>query len=45
MILRLEMKIYRRNVLEDVLPRLLVKRFAFDIEILAVSWRLDTKNC
>jgi glycosyltransferase involved in cell wall biosynthesis len=31
------MKLYRRSVLEDVLPRLLVKRFAFDIEILAVS--------
>ena len=38
------MKIYRRNVLEDVLPRLLVKRFAFDIEILAVSWRLGYKK-
>lgn len=31
------MKLYRREVLEDVLPRLLVKHFAFDIEILAVS--------
>ncbi len=30
-------KLYRRNVLEDVLPRLLVKQFAFDIEILAVA--------
>lgn len=34
------MKIYRRHVLEDVLPRLLVKRFAFDIEILAVARHL-----
>lgn len=34
------MKLYRRNVLEDVLPRLLVKRFAFDIEILAVARHL-----
>lgn len=34
------MKLYKRNVLEDVLPRLLVKQFAFDIEILAVSHRL-----
>lgn len=34
------LKIYRREVLEDVLPRLLVKQFAFDIEILAVAWRL-----
>lgn len=31
------MKLFRRAVLEDVLPRLLVKRFAFDIEILAVA--------
>lgn len=31
------MKFYRRGALEDVLPRLLVKRFAFDIEILAVA--------
>jgi len=34
------MKIYRRKLLEDVLPRLLVKQFAFDIEILAVSYHL-----
>jgi glycosyltransferase involved in cell wall biosynthesis len=34
------MKLYRREVLEDVLPRLLVKQFAFDIEILAVAHRL-----
>jgi len=34
------MKLYRRVVLEDVLPRLLVKQFAFDIEILAVAHRL-----
>jgi hypothetical protein len=31
------MKIYKRKILEDVLPRLLVKQFAFDIEILAVA--------
>lgn len=31
------MKFFRRKVLETVLPRLLVKRFAFDIEVLAVS--------
>lgn len=30
-------KVYRREVLEKVLPRLLVKAFAFDIEILAVA--------
>jgi len=31
------MKIYRRKLLEEVLPRLLVKKFAFDIEMLAVA--------
>ena len=34
------LKLYRRVVLEDVLPRILVKQFAFDIEILAVANRL-----
>lgn len=34
------LKLYRREVLEDVLPRLLVKEFAFDIEILSVAHRL-----
>lgn len=34
------MKLYRREVLEDVLPRLIVKQFAFDIEILAVAYHL-----
>ena len=34
------MKIYKRKLLEDVLPRLLVKQFAFDIEILAVAYHL-----
>jgi len=34
------MKFFRRKVLEDVLPRLLVKKFAFDIEMLAVTNRL-----
>jgi glycosyltransferase involved in cell wall biosynthesis len=31
------LKLFKRGVLEKVLPRLLVKKFAFDIEILAVS--------
>lgn len=31
------LKVFRRKVLEDVMPRLLVKQFAFDIEILAVA--------
>jgi len=34
------LKLYRRPVLGDVLPRLLVKDFAFDIEILAVAHHL-----
>ena len=34
------LKLFRRQVLEDVLPRLLVKRFAFDIEMLAVAHNL-----
>lgn len=31
------LKVFKRKVLEKVLPRLLVKKFAFDIEMLAVS--------
>jgi len=31
------MKFFRREVLEKVLPRLLVKQFAFDVEMLAVA--------
>ncbi len=31
------LKIFRRPVLEKVLPRLLVKKFAFDVELLAVA--------
>lgn len=34
------LKIFKRKVLKKVLPRLLVKRFAFDIEMLAVALRL-----
>lgn len=33
-------KIFKRKVLEQVLPRLVVKRFAFDMEILVVAHRL-----
>lgn len=38
------MKLYRRTALENVLPRLLVKQFAFDIEILAVAYRLGYRK-
>jgi hypothetical protein len=31
------MKAFRRNVLETVLPKLTVKRFAFDVELLTVA--------
>jgi len=31
------LKCYRREVLEKVLPRLIVKKYAFDVEILAVA--------
>lgn len=34
------MKLFRRSVLRDVFPRLLVKSYAFDIEILAVAHHL-----
>ena len=32
-------KIFRRKVLEKILPRLLVKKYAFDLELLAVAKR------
>lgn len=38
------MKFYRRKVLQKVLPRLLVKNFAFDIEILTVANHLGFKR-
>jgi glycosyltransferase involved in cell wall biosynthesis len=38
------MKFFRREVLEDVLPRLLVKTYAFDIELLAVAYHLGYKR-
>mgnify|MGYP001600885152 FL=1 len=34
------LKVFRREVLEKILPRLIVKRWAFDLEILAVANRL-----
>jgi glycosyltransferase involved in cell wall biosynthesis len=38
------MKIYKRKLLVDVLPRLLVKQFAFDIEMLAVAYHLGYRK-
>lgn len=37
-------KIFKRKVLEKILPKLLVKRYAMDIEMLAVSYRLGFKR-
>ncbi len=37
-------KIFKREVLEDVLPKLLVKAYAFDIEMLTVAMRLGYKK-
>jgi glycosyltransferase involved in cell wall biosynthesis len=34
------LKVFKRDVLEKVLPRLLIKKYAFDIEMLAVAHRL-----
>ncbi len=34
------MKIFKREVLEKVMPRLLIKKFAFDVEMLAVAGHL-----
>ncbi len=38
------MKFFRRKVIDKVLPRLLVKKFAFDVEILAVANALGFKR-
>lgn len=38
------LKVFKRKVLEDVLPRLVVKRYAFDIELLAVAYKLGYKR-
>jgi glycosyltransferase involved in cell wall biosynthesis len=37
------LKLFRRQVLDDVFPRVLAKRFAFDIELLAVAHHLGYK--
>lgn len=38
------MKFFKREVIENVMPRLLVKKFAFDIEILVVAYHLGYKR-
>lgn len=38
------LKFFRNNVAKDVFPRLLVKRFAFDVEVLALSYVLGYKK-
>lgn len=38
------MKFFKRKVLENVMPRLLVKKFAFDIEILVVANHLGYRR-
>lgn len=38
------MKFFKRKVLENVLPRLIVKTYAFDIEMLAVAYSLGYKR-
>ena len=37
-------KIFKRKVVEEILPKLLVKRYAMDIEMLAVARRLGFKR-
>lgn len=37
-------KFFKKDVIKNVLPRLLVKKYAFDIEILAVAYRLGYKK-
>lgn len=38
------LKVFKRSVLEAVLPRLVIKQYAFDIELLAVAYRLGFKR-
>lgn len=38
------LKVFRREVLEKVMPRLLVKAWAFDVEMLAVAYYLGYKR-
>lgn len=38
------LKFFKKKVVKDVLPRLLVKRYAFDVEMLAVAYSLGYKR-
>ncbi len=38
------LKLFKRKVVHDVFPRLVVKKFAFDVEVLAVSYRMGYKR-
>ena len=38
------LKVFKRNVLEAVLPRLVIKQYAFDIELIAVAYHLGFKR-
>ncbi len=38
------LKIFKKKVAKDVFPRLLVKKFAFDVEMLAVAYALGYKR-
>lgn len=38
------LKLFRKKVAKDVFPRLVVKRFAFDVEMLAVSYAIGYKR-
>ncbi len=38
------LKIFRKNVAKDVFSRIVIKRFAFDIEVLAVAYKLGYTN-
>jgi glycosyltransferase involved in cell wall biosynthesis len=38
------LKVFKRKVLEDILPRMVIKRWAFDLEMLAVAKRRGFSN-
>lgn len=38
------LKFLKRNVARDVLPRVLVKQYAFDLEMLVVAWQLGYRR-